>query len=144
MAFEIVAPAVASEVDREAILSPLIRFNDQQAGEARHSEFALLVRDAAGETVGGLWARLAYDWVFVELLVVPEAARGQGLGTALMVRAEMRARDLGCVGIWLDTFSFQARPFYERLGYSVFATIPDHPRGAERYFLRKILGASPQ
>ncbi len=138
--FDIVAPAAATDADREAILRPLVRFNNQQAGESRHSDFALLVRDASGETAGGLWARSAYDWMFIELLVVPEAARGQGLGTSLMARAEARARDSGCVGIWLDTFSFQARPFYEKLGYSVFATIPDHPRGAERYFLRKIMG----
>ncbi|MDB5536981.1 MAG: Acetyltransferase family protein, partial [Devosia sp.] len=43
------------------------------------------------------------------------------------------------VGIWLDTFSFQARPFYEKLGYSVFGTIPDYPPGGARYFLSKTL-----
>ncbi len=142
MLYDIVVPVAPTDADREAILKPLVRFNDQQAGPARHAEFALLVRDALGETVGGLWARSAYDWMFIELLVVPEAARGRGLGAALMAKAEARARELGCVGIWLDTFSFQARPFYEKLGYAVFATITDHPRGAERYFLRKVLGVA--
>jgi GNAT superfamily N-acetyltransferase len=139
MSFEIVAPAVATDADREAILRPLLHFNEQQAGDAGFSEFALLVRDRLGETAGGLWARVVYDWMFIELLVVPEAARGHGLGTALMGRAEAQARELGLVGIWLDTFSFQARPFYERLGYEVFATLADHPRGSARYFLRKVL-----
>jgi hypothetical protein len=46
-----------------------------------------------------------------------------------------RAR--GCVGAWLDTFSFQARGFYERLGYSLAGTIPDHPLGEARYFMIK-------
>ena len=46
-------------------------------------------------------------------------------------------------GIWLDTFSFQARRFYEKLGYVVFGELPDYPAGHSRYFLQKRLGASP-
>jgi hypothetical protein len=39
--------------------------------------------------------------------------------------------------LWLDTFSFQARPFYEKLGYEVFGQLEDYPRGHSRYFLQK-------
>lgn len=73
----------------------------------------------------------------VDLLAVPESLRGQDVGTALMQRAEAMARERGCVGAWLDTFAFQARGFYEKLGYNVFGEIPDHPVGSARYFLRK-------
>ncbi len=37
----------------------------------------------------------------------------------------------------LDTFSFQARGFYEALGYEVFGRLEEYPPGHERYFLRK-------
>jgi ribosomal protein S18 acetylase RimI-like enzyme len=40
--------------------------------------------------------------------------------------------------VWLDTFSFQARGFYEKLGYTVFGEIENHPPGHSRFFLRKI------
>jgi ribosomal protein S18 acetylase RimI-like enzyme len=52
--------------------------------------------------------------------------------------------DAGCVGVWLNTFSFQALGFYQRLGYEVFGSLDDHPRGSQRYFMRKLLpgGAS--
>jgi hypothetical protein len=43
--------------------------------------------------------------------------------------------------VWLDTFSFQAREFHERLGYTVFGTITDCPPGHSRFFLKKALGA---
>jgi hypothetical protein len=39
-----------------------------------------------------------------------------------MDRAEVHARERGCHSAWLDTFSFQARGFYEKLGYDEFGT----------------------
>ncbi|MDP3936617.1 MAG: hypothetical protein Q8R92_00595 [Deltaproteobacteria bacterium] len=46
-----------------------------------------------------------------------------------------------CAHAHLDTFSYQARPFYERHGYTLFATLDDYPPGHKRYFLRKALGS---
>jgi endonuclease/exonuclease/phosphatase (EEP) superfamily protein YafD len=46
-------------------------------------------------------------------------------------------------GFSVLTFSFQARPFYEKFGYEVFATLEDYPPGHRKYFLRKALGDSP-
>jgi hypothetical protein len=45
----------------------------------------------------------------------------------------------GCHSAWLDTFEFQARGFYERLGYSCFAELRDYPPGFARYFMKKAL-----
>jgi hypothetical protein len=39
----------------------------------------------------------------------------------------------------LETYSFQARPFYERLGYEVFTTIDEYPPGHAKFFLKKAL-----
>lgn len=103
----------------------------------------ILLRDrAAGSTIGGLWGRSVYDWLYVELLAVPEDLRGQGVGSTLMRQAETIAIERGCVGVWLDTYGFQARGFYEKLGYEVFGVLDDHPRGSQRFFLRKLLASS--
>jgi len=48
-----------------------------------------------------------------------------------------RAMRRGCSGAWLDAFSFQARGFYEKLGYAVFGSIEDYPPGHSRFFLKK-------
>jgi GNAT superfamily N-acetyltransferase len=99
----------------------------------------LIENPVTGQTQGGLWGKTVYDWLFVELLVVPEAYRGRGVGTQVLHRAEEIARERGCIGVWLDTYGFQAPGFYQKLGYQVFGTIDDHPRGSRRYFLQKRL-----
>ena len=54
---------------------------------------------------------------------MPETLRGRGIGTDLLRRAEAEALVRGCHGAWLDTFEFQARGFYERLGYRCFGEL---------------------
>jgi len=56
-----------------------------------------------------------------------------GHGRALVEHA--RERDL--VGVWADISSVQARPVCERLGYSVFGTLDNHPRGSQRHLMQK-------
>ena len=52
------------------------------------------------------------------------------------------ARERGCIGVYLDTYSFQARPFYERHGYAVVGVLPDMPPGGAMYYLAKRLDSS--
>lgn len=137
MGLTIIQSESPSDADREAILAPLRAYNISHAGDPRIRPVALVLTDEAGEKVGGLWGRCSYDWLFVELLSVPESHRGGNYGRALMAQAEEIARDHGCVGMWLDTFEFQARGFYEKLGFELFGTLEDHPVGRRRFFLRK-------
>ena len=58
-----------------------------------------------------------------------------------MTRAEEIARQRDCIGMWLDTYSFQARGFYEKLGFTVFGQVDDHPPGEQRFFLQKRFAA---
>jgi hypothetical protein len=41
--------------------------------------------------------------------------------------------------VWLDTYSWQARPFYEKLGYDVFGELPYRGGAHRRFFMRKTL-----
>lgn len=126
--------------DYQAILAALVQFNRANGPETRAEPLAILIRDDLGEVAGGLWGKTIYDWLVVELVVVPESMRGRGVGARMIALAEQVARRRGCVGAWLDTFSFQARGFYERLGYRVVVDRSDHPIGGERYILAKRLG----
>lgn len=126
------------ELDYQAILAPLREYNQAQTGLIGTEKFAVLIKDDAGITQGGIYAKISGRWLFVELLVVPETARGQGLGAKLMNMAEALARKKGCQGIWLDTFSFQAPDFYLRLGFSIFGELKDYPVvGHNRFFMQK-------
>ena len=124
---------------RDAILGRLMAFNEQQTGSRDFRPLAVLLRDENGATIGGLWGRTAWKWLFIELLFVPEELRRTGVGRELMRRAEAEAKARGCHAAWLDTFSFQARGFYEKLGYSVFGRLDDYPPGHMRFFLKKEL-----
>jgi hypothetical protein len=57
----------------------------------------------------------------------------------ILAAGEAEASQRGCIGVYLDTYSFQAKPFYERLGYQVFGVLPDCPPGATKYYLGKRL-----
>lgn len=79
-----------------------------------------------------------FSHLHVDLLFLPESLRRDGIGRRLMNDAEGEAIRRGCRGAWLDTYSFQARGFYERLGYTTFGTIDDYPPGHSRIFLKKM------
>ena len=139
---EIVLETEVSTETRTAILDGLIAFNQKQTGgtQSPPRNIALALRDPeTGTPVGGLTARIGYSRMFVELLYVPDTLRGQGLGEQLMRQAEALARESGCTGIWLDTFSFQAPGFYKKLGYDEFGILTDYPPGFTRHYLHKTL-----
>jgi GNAT superfamily N-acetyltransferase len=124
---------------RQAIVTPLVAFNTSQAGPANHRVLAISLLNKERLCVGGLYGRTDYRWLFIELIFVPESMRGQGIGQKLIEEAEQEALRRDCRGVWLDTFEFQARQFYEKLGYQVFGELPDFPEGFSRYFMKKRL-----
>ena len=125
---------------RQAIHARLVEFNRSRAAPGNAQPLCIALVDEEGNVAGGLYGISMFDWLVIELLFVPEGLRGAGLGSKLVAQAEEQARSGGCIGAWLDTFSFQARGFYEKLGYSLAGTIPDHPLGGARFFLFKRWG----
>lgn len=130
-----------SEADQAVIRAGLIAFNAAATGlpSGTRTDLAVLVRDAQRQTIGGATGSSYYGWMVIDMLWLPQALRGKDLGREIMLAAEREAIARGCLGIRLDTFSFQARGFYEKLGYTVFGTLPDHPPGHTRYWLAKRL-----
>lgn len=133
----LVVPDEPLEADRLAILTPLIAFNDAHTLRGSVGPLAVLIKDHSSTTIGGLWGFTSFDWLQIELLFVPEARRGASIGTRIVQMAETLAAERGCIGASLDTYSFQARGFYEKLGYTLMGTIPDCPPGGARHFLQK-------
>ena len=100
---------------------------------------AVFLRDQVGTIVGGVWGQVNWNWVHIGLVWVAESLRGTGYGRQLITAMEHAAKERGCTAAHLDTFSYQARPFYESLGYEVFGTLEDYPRGHQRFFMKKKL-----
>ena len=121
---------------REDILVPLVADNEAAGGPSHRELLAVTIRDASGVVVGGLWGRTGYGFLFVELLALGPA-KGHGLGRAVMELAEVEARRRGMVGMWVDTFTFQAPGFYLKLGFVECGRITGYPPGHDRIFFVK-------
>ena len=99
------------------------------------------VTDSAGNIIAGCnliincWKAADLDILWVE-----EKYRKKGIGSALIRKAERTAREKGCHFLTLGTFDFQARPLYEKSGFSVCGTIEDCPtKGHTHYDMIKRL-----
>ena len=104
---------------------------------SKFEPFAVLLRDAAACLKGGVSGTIYCDWLRVDGLWIADSLRHRGIGTELMKRAENHAIRKGCHSAWLTTF--QARGFYEAVGYELFGTLDNYPAGQKQYFLRKHL-----
>jgi len=128
-----------TDADFAAVFTALERETAPVTGPCHIVPLALLLRDAKGRPVGGLWGRIVYSWLVIEMLVVPAEMRGMGAGTALIAQAQDAARSRSCLGIQLTRLEFQAPAFYERLGFSIFGVQDDVPPGHRCFYLLKRL-----
>jgi GNAT superfamily N-acetyltransferase len=130
-----------SDEDFAAIFAALEHETAPITGPCRIDPVALLLTDGCGAVTGGLWGRIVYNWLVIEMLVVPASLRGTGIGTTLMQRAEHTARARACTGIQLTRLDFQAPAFYEHLGFITFGVQADVPPGHSCFHLLKRLDA---
>jgi len=130
------APAAS---DIEVLLHAMDAFNDKQWPQPPPwtSPLGIFVGDGA-QIVAGLAGRTSRGWLFISHVWVCDELRGRGVGRELVAQAEARARERGCHSAWLDTFSFQAPGFYQKLGYEEFGRL-DYPPDHYRHFMRKRL-----
>ena len=127
----------------EAIFTALEASSLAVIGPARPRLLVIPIRDDNGSVAGGLWGYTLFEWLHVQMLFVPQPLRRLGVGAALMASAEAEARARGCRGAHVDTFSFQAAPFYQRLGFSLFGKLGDCPPGHDRLYFHKRFDAAP-
>ncbi len=139
MNYQLTLTDAADDALRQLILAPLVEYNASQAGPSQGRPVVIAIANDEGAVVGGLWGHTGYGWLFTQLLVVPSSLRGRGVGSEIMRMAEDESVKRGCSDAWLDTFEFQARGFYEQIGYACFAELPNYPTGHSRFFMKKAL-----
>jgi len=133
----------ADQAQKDIVVNGVDYHNIAATGHAAYYPVGFYLRDARGEVLGGLLGEIWGGSMSVTYLWVAEPARGAGNATRLMQAAVRYAIERGCRGVFLGSFSFQARPFYEKLGYEVFGVLDDHPPGHRLYLLKKRLAAGP-
>lgn len=136
----IAVETIASQQDIAAIGAMLNEYNTDQGLVFNPQSLSVFVRDSAtGRVMAGLKGSTHWEWLRIKLLAVHKAARNRGFGTKLLQAAEKEAIERGCKYAFVDTYSFQALPFYKKCGYEVFGELPGYPTGHSRIFLRKNL-----
>ena len=134
--------ALTEEPDRDDVQfldDRLYEFNAAATGFHDGRLLALFARNAEHAIVAGL-----YGWTWggcceIRTVWVHEEWRGRGLGTKLLAAAETEARARGASQLVLDTHSFQAPRFYQRLGFEAAGSVSDCPTGYEKIYMRKVL-----
>lgn len=128
-----------SDAELGFLYSHVRQYNQATGGHEAPRPVACFLRDGAGERVGGVCGELWGQSLHVSALWVADTQRGQGHGTALLRMLESHALQAGQVLAYVETLSYQARPFYEKQGYRVFGELDGIAEGCTLYFLRKNL-----
>lgn len=125
--------------DIGALASGLTKHALPTTGTPGFRPIGVFAREASARVTAGAYGFTSWNWLHISLVWVSPVLRGQGVGRQIITSIEDAARARGCTHAHLDTFSFQARPFYEKLGYQLFAVLEDYPPGHQRFFLRRRL-----
>lgn len=132
-----------SEKDKKALSQGIIDFNLQNVPELEsikdEVKFHIFVRDDSNNILGGLRANCYWNTLHIELLWLSENCRGKGVGKKLIRKAESFAVENKCEKAFVETTSWQAKPFYEKLGFEHIATLNDRPKGYASHYLKKNL-----
>ncbi|MBP2199159.1 GNAT family N-acetyltransferase [Pantoea cypripedii] len=135
---EIEITSSITDTDKNELFRGLRSYNEQFICTGDWGQFGVYARNESGEMVGGLISSRKGLWLCVDYLWVSESTRGSGIGGELLRAAEQEGARNGCKHSLVDTFSFQALPFYLKQGYEKQMTLPDFPQeGMQRHYLIK-------
>ena len=127
-----------SDVLRSILRGKIVEFNAQHF-DAQRVPLGYKFTDEQGELVAGISGCVFGNWLMISWLWCSDSARGKGLADKLLTALEQAAIELGATTAQLDTLDFQAKPFYEKRGYSVKYQLNNYPRSGTRYFMEKPL-----
>jgi GNAT superfamily N-acetyltransferase len=119
MAYDIKVTDAITPEEEQAVEDSLLAYNIATFGKSDRRPLSVLLRDDAGAVEGGLIGYTARGWLYVRLLFIPEAQRGNGLAPRLLALAEAEAKARGCIGAYLDTMNPQALTTYLGCGYTI-------------------------
>ena len=99
-----------------------------------------LTREEEGNLIALLHAQQALENIHIKALVVDKEHQKKGLGASLLTELEEKAEKMGVSSITLSTKSYQAKDFYIKQGYEIYASLSDVPqKGITKYHFIKWL-----
>ena len=89
------------------------------------------------EVIGGALGYIKLGWYYLTDFYIDKKYRDKGIGSEIIKRIEKFAMDNDALGVRIDSWSFQAPEFYQKLGYIVWGKFDDCPPGTTHYYLYK-------
>ncbi len=123
------------EIDQ--LRAALRAFNQSVTGQSEYHQIYIKAEDDKNALIGGVFGKIAWQWLYIDLLWVHPNYRKSGLGSTLMNSIEKEANKKSVYAYYLSTSSFQAPVFYQKLGYQICGEIKDLPPGYITYYLKK-------
>lgn len=122
---------------KEAIHKEFARHSFEKSGVDGLGE-TVSFQAMAGDTVAGVCNVLLFwgNLHIKHLLVFPEF-RMQGVGRKLMQEALNYGKEQGCGFAFVETMSFQAPEFYQKLGFKVDFVRAGYSGGASFFYLKR-------
>ena len=116
----------------------LDKFNHAYIPVKQLKDFGFFCKDG-DRIIGGVNGVLNVGyWAKIDMFYVDDEFRGRDIGTRLMNEVEKFARQNLCIGIYLSTWDWQAKGFYEKMGFSVFGVLNNSPKvGSTKYEMKK-------
>ncbi|MBG6031341.1 GNAT family N-acetyltransferase [Proteus hauseri] len=136
MSLKVTTNPTANEINE--IYEGLLTHNLQFISFDHYTPIAVF-KEENGKKIGGISGDILGNWLRIRYLWVDKAYRGQNIGTALLQTMENTAKEKGAKYAEVDTFSFQALPFYQKQGFEIFGTLENYPISDKKYYLRKTL-----
>lgn len=125
---------------KDTIYNGLKAFNMRHFPDEDIESIACIATDDNGDTIGGLTGEVFTNTLFVEFFWIDESVRQSGLGRQIMQHLEQEAKAKGVTHLYLDTYTFQARDFYLKLGFEEVGRYTGFPtKGIDKIFLQKAL-----
>ncbi|MEI6858446.1 MAG: GNAT family N-acetyltransferase [Shewanella sp.] len=121
----------------DALVAGVRQHKYEHMGPEKTQSLSVIARDEDSQIMGGVSGQTLYKNFLISVVWVDKATRGTGLGRRLMELAEVEAKKRGCLVAQLDTLSYQAPIFYQKLGFEIVGTVPAFSGSPERYFMLK-------
>ncbi|MBP2649528.1 MAG: GCN5-related N-acetyltransferase [Firmicutes bacterium] len=127
------------EQDIQEIWEQLLKYNLSHLECKIVKPIAIFVTDENDSKIGGISGETHGNWLEIDYLWVDEKSRGAKVGSRLVRNVETEAQKRGCSYVFLNTFSFQAKDFYIKLGYKEVFTLEQYPiTGKRHYFVKQL------
>jgi ribosomal protein S18 acetylase RimI-like enzyme len=126
-------------LEEENILLEGVCAEARAQGMGKILPFSFFIKDENGKICGGVKGTSLYGSLYIDLLWVDRSLRNQGWGSKLMKEAERLGKERNCTFAVVHTMSWEALPFYQKLGYEVEFARKGYEKNSQMFVLRKSL-----